>query len=359
MILTDFFKDLTVVELAGVLAGPAVGMFFAELGARVIKVENKTTGGDMTRQWKLPVENPESPFSAYYAAINWHKEVLMKDLSDPQDNNEVLGLLHEADIVICNFKKSSAQKLHMDPASLHKLNPNLIYAQIDAFPDDEERPGFDIVLQAEAGFLFMNGEPGREPVKMPVALIDILAAHQLKEAILIALLNRQKHGMGCYVSVSLLEAAISSLANQATNWLMGNHIPQRMGALHPNIAPYGEIFYTKDDKPLVLAVGTSRQFLNLCTCLGIVETATDQRFASNTERVKNRHVLKEILQERFYNWERNELMAALRQNGVPAGSVLNMQEVFQNKVAKDMVLDEIMADGTISKRVRTAAFYWD
>lgn len=359
MILTDFFKDLTVVELAGVLAGPAVGMFFAELGARVIKVENKTTGGDMTRQWKLPDEDPDSPFSAYYAAINWHKEVWMKDLSDPQDNHEVLELIRQADIVICNFKKSSAKALHMDADNLHRLNPNLIYAQINAFPDDEERPGFDIVLQAEAGFLFMNGEPGREPVKMPVALIDILAAHQLKEAILIALLNRQKNGMGCFVSVSLLEAAIASLANQATNWLMGNFIPQRMGALHPNIAPYGEIFYTKDDKPVVLAVGTSRQFLNLCTCLGLENLATDSRFMTNTDRVIHRQQLKDMLQTQFLLWERSDIMAALRQNSVPAGSVLNMQEVFQNKVAKDMVLEEIFADGTISKRVKTAAFYWD
>lgn len=359
MILKDFFQDLTVVELAGVLAGPAVGMFFAELGAKVIKVENKTTGGDMTSQWKLPKEDPASPYSAYYAAINWHKEVLMKDLSDPADNQEIQELILHADIVISNFKKSSAKALKMDPNSLHRLNPNLIYAQINAFPDDEDRPGFDIVLQAEAGFLYMNGEPGRESVKMPVALIDILAAHQLKEAILIALLNRQKNGMGCYVSISLLEAAISSLANQATNWLMGGHIPQKIGAIHPNIAPYGEIFYTKDDKPVVLAVGTNKQFHNLCTSLEIEDLAGDARFVQNTDRVRHRDILKPLLQEKFLRWNREDIMASLRQNGVPAGSVLNMQEVFESEAARQMVLEETWPDGTISKRVKTASFYWD
>src|SRR5690606_4167760 len=120
--------------------------------------------------------------------------------------------------------------------------------EITAYENEPDKPAFDVVLQAETGFMYMNGEPGREPARMPVALIDILAAHQLKEAILIALLHRERTGKGSHVSASLFGSAIASLANQASNWLMAGHIPQRMGSAHPNIAPYGDVFYTNDDK---------------------------------------------------------------------------------------------------------------
>lgn len=356
MVLDDFFKDLTVVELAGVLAGPAVGMFFAELGARVIKIEPPASGGDMTRHWKLPSESPHSAYSAYYASVNWRKEVLLKDLAQSADNSEVRQLIASADIVISNFRPSSAKAFGMDPDTLLQRHPGLIYAQILAFPDDESRPGFDIVLQAEAGYLYMNGEPNGESVKMPVALIDIIAAHQLKEAILMALLHRYKTGKGAHISVSLLEAALASLANQASNWLMAGHIPQKMGSCHPNIAPYGDIFYTKDDKPLVLAVGTSRQFRNLCICLGMPSLADEPQYRDNTDRVSHRQALRNRLQPLFLQWDRELVMSRLLEYGVPAGSILDMQEVFQSPVARQMILEEYYPDGTLSKRVKTVAF---
>ena len=153
------FKDLIIVELASVLAGPTVGMFFAELGAKVIKIENKSTGGDVTRRWKLPTEDPNDEYSAYYHSINWGKEKLILDLGESEDRDQVVSWIKKADIVISNFKANSAQKLGMDYESLKNYNPRLIYAAITAYGDDNPAPGFDVMIQAETGWIFMNGEP--------------------------------------------------------------------------------------------------------------------------------------------------------------------------------------------------------
>ena len=354
--LNNFFKDLKVIELASVLAGPAVGMFFAELGAQVTKVENKTTGGDVTRGWRLPKENKDNSVSAYYCSINWNKQVLMLDLKKETDRLQVLELIKEADVLIANFRKGSAEKLGMDYAALSTVNPGLIYGAIYGFGADINRPAFDVVLQAETGFLYMNGEPGRPPVKMPVALIDILAAHQLKEGLLIALLQRERTGKGAMVSTSLLEAAIASLANQATNWLMVGHIPEKMGCRHPNIAPYGDIFYTKDKKALILAVGTEKQFVQLAKVLGQENLATDPLYSTNTSRVANREILKDQLEPLIVKYNRDELLDLFHQNGIPGGSIRNMKEVFELEQAQNMILEEEWPNGLISKRVKTVAF---
>jgi crotonobetainyl-CoA:carnitine CoA-transferase CaiB-like acyl-CoA transferase len=354
----QFFEGLKVVELASVLAGPAVGMFFAELGAEVIKIENARTGGDVTRRWKLPAEPAEADYSAYFCSVNYKKNVRLLDLSSSAGQAEVLDLIMDADIVLSNFKRASARRMGMDYATLCRQNPALIYAQLDAFGEEEPLPAFDVVLQAEAGFLYMNGEPGRNPVKMPVALIDILAAHQLKEAVLLALLHRYRTGKGSFVSASLLDAAIAALANQATNWLMEGHIPQPMGMQHPNIAPYGDIFYGSDEKPLVIAAGTEAQFSNLCFCLGLHHLPEDARFANNKSRVEHREALCDILRPAFQATDRQTWLEKLGSAGVPVGSIRNMQEVFLRKRAQQLVLEEEMPDGRISKRVATAAFEW-
>lgn len=355
MLQNTFFKDIKVVELASVLAGPAVGQFFAELGATVVKIENKKTGGDVTRRWKLPTEPSDAPTSAYYASVNWNKQVMMLDLTEEADLATAYELLDEADIVISNYRPASARRLGVDSNVLQKRNPNLIYAQLTAFGEKDARPAFDVVLQAEAGFLHMTGEPDREPVKMPVALIDLLAAHQLKEAILLALLRREREGVGSYVTVSLMESAVASLANQATNWLVAGHIPERMGCMHPNIAPYGDVFYTKDNKPLVLAVGTERQFQQLCHCLEVPELFEDPTFHSNAQRVKNRSLLKERLRPLFQQLDRAALLEKFHGVGVPVGSIRNMQEVFEQPLAQSMIL-EGAADGLVTRSVKTVAF---
>ena len=352
----NFFEGLKVVELASVLAGPAVGMFFAELGANVIKVENKTTGGDVTRNWKLPSEDKSTFHSAYFCSVNWKKRIILKDLKDPEERSEVLELIQKADVVISNFKPSSAQKMGLDYKSLKKINKRLIYAELSSYGKNDETPAFDIVMQAEAGFLYMCGEPDRDPVRMPVALIDLLAAHQLKEGVLLALLQRERTGKGSWVKTSLLESAIASLANQATNWLMGNHIPQRMGSLHPNIAPYGDVFYTNDQKPIVFAIGTEKQFRLLCKILEKETLIEDNRFRINTLRVQNRVELKEELTDAIAQFSRKELLKKLKDEGVPAGSIRNMKEVFELPQAKEMILEETFETGDLTKRVATIAF---
>ncbi|MFN8304890.1 MAG: CoA transferase [Saprospiraceae bacterium] len=355
---TSFFSGLKVVEFASVLAGPAVGMFFAELGAEVIKIENQTTAGDMTRCWKLPCEPAESAESAYFCCVNWGKKHLFLDLGRPADLQQALEIALSADVVITNFKPSSARRFGLDPAGLRARNPRLIVAQLNAFSDPEdESPAFDVVLQAEAGFLHMNGEPDGPPVKMPVALIDLLAAHQLKEAILLALLHRERSGKGATVSTSLFESAVASLANQAANYLMAGHIPQRMGTRHPNIAPYGDVFTTADKQSVVLAVGTERQFHHLCAVLGHEDLLQHPDFQTNTARVQHRESLIALLSAKIALHNADELLLKLKTTGVPAARIRDMKAVFDLPDAQSLVIDDILPDGRTGKRVKTAAFH--
>ena len=357
----NIFQNLKIVELASVLAGPAVGMFFAELGAEVIKIENKTTGGDVTRSWQLPneqvnIDENGISDSAYFHSVNYGKKHYFLDLQSVTDREKVYDILRGCDVVISNFKKTSAEKMGMDYETIKALTPSVIYAQIYGFDDEDETPAFDVVLQAEAGFMFMNGEKGGNAVKMPVALIDLLAAHQLKEGILVALLKRERTGEGSFVSTSLYESAVASLANQATNWLMAGHIPQRIGSEHPNIAPYGDMFYTLDNKYVVLACGTEKQWLSLCKALELEDLIEDKRFKTNALRVKNRAELHAILRGVMELYGRDELIELLKKNQIPVGAIRNMPEVFENKTAQAMILEDATLENVVTKCVKTVAF---
>ena len=357
----NIFQNLKIVELASVLAGPAVGMFFAELGAEVIKIENKTTGGDVTRSWQLPnepvnVDENGISDSAYFHCVNYGKTHYFLDLQSVTDREKVYDLLRGCDVVISNFKKSSAEKMGMDYETIKAIIPSVIYAQIYGFDEDDETPAFDVVLQAEAGFMYMNGEKGGNAVKMPVALIDLLAAHQLKEGILVALLKRERTGEGSFVSTSLYESAVASLANQATNWLMAGHIPQRMGSEHPNIAPYGDSFFTADNKYVVLACGTEKQWSSLCKALGLVDLIEDKRFKINALRVKNRAELYSILRGIMKLYERDSLIELLKKHQIPVGAIRNMPEVFESKMAQAMILEDTTHETVVTKCVKTVAF---
>lgn len=354
--MNSIFKNLKVVELANVLAGPAVGMFFSELGAEVIKVENKSTNGDVTRSWKLPTENSKSKCSAYYASVNWNKKTVFADLKNEKEKTKILALIKKADIVISNYKKGDDVKLGMDYKSLKKSNPTLIYAHISGFGETSNRTAFDIVLQAETGFMNMNGTKESGPIKMPVALIDILAAHQLKEGILVALLKKAKSGKGCKVSVSLYDSAIASLANQATNWLMAKHNPEPIGSLHPNIAPYGEIFITKDKKQIVLAIGNDRQFKNLCLILKNDSLSKNKNFFDNRNRVQNRNKLFEILKAEFEKYDSTFLMKEFIKKDVPAGTIKSVKDVLSDKKTKSLLLKENDSFNGPSERVKSAIF---
>lgn len=347
------FSDLLVVELASVLAGPSVGQFFAELGATVVKVENPATGGDVTRRWKLPEEDADADRSAYFAAANWGKRSLALDLTKPDGRAVLHDLARRADVVLASYKPRDAEKLGADHETLAALNPRLLYAQVVGYGEGDPRPGYDAVVQAEGGFTFMNGTPGGPPVKMPVALVDVIAAHQMKEALLVGLIERERTGRGGRFTVSLLQAAVSALANQASNYLSAGHVPQRIGSDHPNIAPYGTIFETSDGEAVVLAVGTDRQFAALCDALGVPELARSPQFATNQKRVRNRPFLHHLLADHVAKQTQRDLLAALAARGVPAGPVNDLKAVFKQKPAASLALrDEESGLGG----VRQAAF---
>lgn len=332
------FKDLKVIELAGVLAGPSVGLFFAELGAKVIKVENPKTNGDVTRSWKLKTENQKSDASAYFWSVNALKEIVYLDITIDSQLQELYKLVSEADIIISNYKHGDDIKLKVDYPTLSTINTELIYASINGFGSDSPRTAYDLILQAETGFMFMNGEPKSKPTKMPVALIDLLAGHQLKEAILIALIKKLKTKKGSHISVSLFDSAIASLANQATNWLIANHLPTAMGSLHPNIAPYGELFDTKDKQQITFAIGSNKQFKELCELIQYQSLATDTKYATNQLRVLNRMTLYSILYNYIQQFNFKDLYNLCLEREIPIGKIRNLKEVFELPEAQAQLL---------------------
>lgn len=339
------------IELAGVLAGPGVGLFFAELGARVIKVENKNVGGDATRTWRLKGETEEGP-SAYFASVNYNKESLFLDLTSLDDRGKLLAEIETADMVISNYSNRVAEKLGMDYSSLQNINKKLIYLQLDGFAHNN-RPAYDVVLQAETGWISMTGHP-ENPSKLPVALIDVLAGHQLKEGALLALIHRMKTGEGSLVHCNLEQASLAALANQATNYLMNNVVAEPIGTLHPNISPYGDWFATGDGKRLVLAVGSDKQFENLNSVMGL-QLHCDPRFETNPERVKNRAALREMLIPAIAKFNFGELSQKLDMAGVPFGEIKSLDSVLESAAAKAMVRTE-MQDGRETKRLSGNAF---
>lgn len=334
------FSHLRIIELASVLAGPSVGMFFAELGAEVIKVENSTTKGDVTRSWKLKQEG-NTDITAYFSSVNWGKKSISLDLKEKASQQFIYQLVQKSHIVISSFLPGSAQKLGMDAETLMQYNPQLICGEINGYGENVERAAFDAIIQAEAGFTYMNGE-GENRFKMPVALMDVLAAHQLKEALLLAYIDFLQTGKGKKVSVSLIESGISSLVNQAANWLVADQIPQAIGSEHPNIAPYGTIFRTADDKSIVLAVGTDAQFVALCDILGIKDI---KEFLTNPQRVAKREILNHLLSHYISQQKREDFLSKLLSAKVPAGAVNNLEEVFSSAIAQQIQLSSSTLSG--------------
>lgn len=340
--------DLLVVELASVLAGPSVGTFFAEHGARVVKVE--APDGDVTRRWHLATEDPSDDRPAYFCAVNWGKQSVTLDLTTEAGRDALHRLVARADLVVSSYRPGASARLGADADTLRAVNPRVVVVEVDGYGPDDPRPGYDAVIQAEAGFMALNGAADGPPTKMPVALVDVLAAHQLKEAALVALLARERTGQGATVRVSLLGAAVSSLANQAANWLTVGVASRRMGSAHPNIAPYGTAYPTVTGE-IVLAVGTDRQFAALAEAVGRADLAADPRFVTNADRVRHRAALDAALTEALAVQDRDALLAALAERGVPAGAVRDIPDVFAQPEAARLVLD----DGAGHAAVRTVA----
>lgn len=336
-------QGLCVLELATVLAGPAVGAFWAEMGARVIKVE--PPAGDVTRTWLVAGEQPREGASAYFAAVNWGKESVVADLRTPDGRALVHRLAGWADMVIANYKPGDAEKLGVDYATLAAQNPRLIYGHLTGYGPDNPRLGYDAVVQAEAGFMALNGEPHGPPLKLPVALMDLLAAHLLKEGLLLALWQRERTGRGAYVPVSLAEAGLTALANQAAAWQWAGLPPQRLGSEHPSIVPYGTVFYCLKQEPVLLAVGTDAQFADLCQVIAQPGLASDPRFLNNAKRVVHRAALIPLLAEALAKWPRAELLARLMALNIPAGAVLTVPEALQQPWAPPLLLGQPGAAG--------------
>jgi crotonobetainyl-CoA:carnitine CoA-transferase CaiB-like acyl-CoA transferase len=276
-------------------------------------------------------------------------------LKDVQDRDEILDLLKTTDILITNFKYGDAEKLGFDYSKLKKQFPKLIVGEIGGFSLNKERVAYDVVLQAETGFMSMNGTAESGPVKMPVAMMDLLAAHQLKEGLLVALLQKGKTGVGSNVIVTLEDAGIASLANQASNYLMNGNVAQRIGSLHPNIAPYGDAFICRENKPIVLAIGSDAQFTKLCAHLGNEALAEDPRFENNQARLANRAELQKILSTLFSTVDRDKFLTVLHKDHVPAAAVKDLKEVLDSEVGQNLVLEETI-ENTLTKRVKTVAF---
>ncbi|WBO82913.1 CaiB/BaiF CoA transferase family protein [Hymenobacter yonginensis] len=344
---------LRVLELASVLAGPQVGQFLAELGAEVLKLEPPT--GDVTRTWRTAAEDPATTVTAYFSSANWGKRSQQLDLTTKAGQAALHHLAATADIVLTSYKPGDAEKLRADYPTLSALNPRLIYGHITGYGPAETRAGYDAVLQAETGFMHLNAPgPGQPPQKMPVALIDLLTAHQLKEGLLTALYRRERTGRGALVQVSLLDSALASLANQAATHLVTGQEPQPLGSGHPSIVPYGTVYTARDGTRLLLAVGADRQFRHLCTVLHRPEWADDARFRRNPDRVTHRAALEELLAQRIAEVSGQELLTQLEQLAVPAGAVRTVGEALAHPLAQPMLLPP--APGFPYAGVRTVAF---
>ncbi|MGM0478404.1 MAG: CaiB/BaiF CoA transferase family protein [Bacteroidota bacterium] len=346
------FENLNVIDLSTVLAGPSVGSFFAELGARVVKIEHPEHP-DVTRSWKLENEPSDAPVSAYFSSINYGKKYLPLDLKKPEHRQQFVELTAAADVVLMNFKKGDQEKLDITDEMLRQHNRQLIIGKISGFGDNSDRVAYDLILQAESGIMSMNGTPESGPVKMPIALIDVLAAHHLKEGLLIELLQKERLQMnytGKSISVSLYDAAVSSLVNQASNYLMTGKVPERIGSLHPNIAPYGELFQTKDGKTITFAIGSNRHFEKLCRHLNLENLTEEVRFNSVQQRVENRQELFELLKPEVKKHEGSQLLQALHEQYVPCGEVKDLHAVFSQRDAQQLVRTENIA-GIDTQRV--------
>ena len=346
-------KNLKIIEISSVLAGPSVGMFFAELGSEVIKIENKLSNGDITRKWHQTIEDSDKQ-SAYFSSANWGKKHIFLDFNNSSDKKKLINLVKAADILITNFKHGDAEKFNLTFKFCKSINQKIIYAKIEGFKTNPHRVAFDAIIQAETGFMSINGESGEQGVKMPVAMMDILAAHQLKEGILIALLKRKENSKAYCVSTTLEETGYASLANQASNYLMTNVVPRKMGSLHPNIAPYGEKVITKDKESFLLAIGTDKQFLKFSSYIGLSEKSMSE-YKNNKKRVLNRKNLIKKIQKRVSQISAIEFSSNCIKLNIPIGKINTIENAFKSTAAQNMILKENV-NGQITKRVASIAF---
>ena len=326
--MTAPLAGVRVVELARILAGPWAGQTLADLGAEVIKVE--APEGDDTRRWGPPfVERDGDRSAAYFHSANRGKQSVTADFRTPEGQEQVRRLVADADILIENFKLGGLAKYGLDYESLRAVNPRLIYCSITGFGQTgpyAPRAGYDFIIQGMAGLMSVTGAPGGQPQKVGVAVTDIFTGVYATTAILAALHQRGTTGRGQQIDLALLDVATSIMANQALNYLTTGTPPGLMGNEHPNLAPYA--VFDCADGWIIIATGNDAQYRRLCGILGLHEMATDPAYLSNADRLANRAAMTEALTAATRTRSKADLLAACEAEGVPAGPINDLAEVF-------------------------------
>jgi len=329
-------SHLRVLDLSRVLAGPWAGQILADLGAEVIKVERPGNGDD-TRAWGPPflkdAYGESTGEAAYYLSANRNKQSVTIDFTKPEGQRLVRDLAAKSDILIENFKVGGLEAYGLDYASLKALNPDLIYCSITGFGQTgpyAKRAGYDFMVQGLGGLMSLTGRPegdeGAGPVKVGVALTDILTGLYSTVAILAALAHRQHDGGGQHIDMALLDVQVACLANQAMNYLTTGVAPQRLGNAHPNIVPYQD--FPTADGDFILTVGNDSQFRKFAEVAGRPELGGDPRFATNKLRVANRAELVPLIRQLTVFKTTAEWVAQLEAVGVPCGPINDLAQVF-------------------------------
>lgn len=317
-------SGVRVLDLSRVLAGPYAAMTLGDLGASVIKIEQPGRG-DETRRWGPPFDAEGE--SAYYLSINRNKLGMALDLTDREDRTVLLGLLRDADVVIENFLPVALERLRLSPGELLQSYPRLIWCTIGGFGTDPRRPGYDFAVQAESGWMSVNGVPDGEPLRGPVAIVDVLTAKDATIAILAALLRRGSQELSAverHIRISLMQSAVAGLVNVAQNVLVSRVEARRWGNGHPNIVPY-QLFHARDGD-VVIAVGTDSQWRACTSVLGLTELASDESLSTNAGRLAERERVVSAMAEAVASVPAAGLIAELTAVGVPSGRVRSVSD---------------------------------
>ena len=322
---------IRVLDLSRVLAGPWATQTLGDLGAEIIKIERPGHGDD-TREWGPP-EFAAAGYSAYYASTNRNKRSVTVDIAQPAGQQLIAALAQHCDVLVENFKVGGAARYGLDYATLGKLNPRLIYCSITGFGQAgpyAARAGYDAMIQGMSGLMSITGkaaaEPGSGPQKVGVAVVDLATGLYAAIAILAALVQRGRTGLGQHIDLALLDVAVAMLANQGMNFLATGVAPERLGNAHPNIVPYQD--FPTQDGWIMLAIGNDGQFTQFCRCAGCPEWSADERFASNQQRVTHRLVLVPMLVELMQTRSTRAWLSVLEAAGVPCGPINNIAAVF-------------------------------
>jgi len=332
---------LKVIELARILAGPWAGQTLSDLGADVIKVE--APEGDDTRRWGPPfIDREDDRSAAYFHATNRGKRSVTVDFRTPEGQEAVRKLVADADVVIENFKVGGLAKYGLDYPSLSALNPRLIYCSITGFGQDgpyARRAGYDFIIQGMSGLMSYNGAPEGQPQKIGVALTDVFTGVYATTAILAAVHQRSMTGKGQQVDMALLDVGTAINGTQAMNYLTTGVSPVRLGNAHPNIVPY-QVFDCVDGY-IIVATGNDGQYRRFCTILGMGTLGTDPDYLTNADRLRNREALIAALMHATRRQEKATLLAACEAQGVPAGPINDLHDVFADPqvIARRMRID--------------------